>query len=100
MFIGLLRPLVIALVITLGLGLMMDVVLVNFDTNLINNYEIFWLRSPILFFITLGFTSGGITYELLGNDWYDVVMILAAAQWYWNESVIFEEHTNSTLIDE
>jgi heme/copper-type cytochrome/quinol oxidase subunit 2 len=80
--------------------MMRDGVSVIFDTNLIDNFEIFWLIRPIMFFVTIGVTSRRLTYELLSNDWHDVVIVLAAAQWYWNESVNNNEHENSTIIDE
>jgi cell division protein FtsX len=80
MFMGMLGPLAIAVSVLFSLLLMGDGVYVSFDTSLIDNFEIFWLLSPVIFFISLGVTSGGLTYELLSNDWHDVVIVLAAAQ--------------------
>jgi heme/copper-type cytochrome/quinol oxidase subunit 2 len=86
-------------VVICGLLTMADGTGTIFDVNLIDFFEIFWLMRPIIFFVTIGLTTRGLTYELLANDWFDMIIVLAAAQWYWNESIICEEHTNSTLID-
>jgi heme/copper-type cytochrome/quinol oxidase subunit 2 len=99
-FIGILRPLAIAFSVMIALFMIGDGISIKFDTNIIDSFEIFWIISPVIFFITIGVTSGALTYELLANDWHDVVIVLAAAQWYWNESINNNEHTNSTLIDE
>jgi hypothetical protein len=73
-------PGVIAIVIMCGLVTIADGVGTVFDVNLIDFFEIFWLMAPIIFFVTIGLTTGGLTYELLANDWFDIVMVLAAAQ--------------------
>jgi hypothetical protein len=77
---GMLRPLAIAVAVIFSLFMIRDGVFVVFETNLIDNFEIFWLIGPIMFFVAIGITSGGLTYELLSNDWHDVIIILAAAQ--------------------
>jgi hypothetical protein len=63
-----LRPLAIAIAVMFSLFMMGDRIFIIFETNLIDNFEIFWLVGPILFFVTIGVTSGGLTYELLSND--------------------------------
>jgi hypothetical protein len=68
MFMGILGPLAIAIAVMFSLFIIGDGVFVIFETNLIDNFEIFWLIGPIMFFVTIGITSGGLTYELLSND--------------------------------
>jgi uncharacterized membrane protein len=77
---GILMPGVIALVVICGLVTIADNVGTVFDVNLIDFFEIFWLISPVMFFVIIGLTTGGLTYELLANDWFDMIMVLAAAQ--------------------
>lgn len=78
--IGILIPGVIAVVIICGLVTIADGVGTIFDVNLIDFFEIFWLIAPIMFFVIIRLTTGRLTYELLANDWFDMIMVLAAAQ--------------------
>ena len=80
MLIGILIPRVIAVVIMCGLVTIADGIGTIFDVNLMDFFEIFWLTAPIMFFVTIGLTTGGLTYELLSNDWFDMIIVLAAAQ--------------------
>jgi hypothetical protein len=68
MFIGILGPLAIAVAVIFALFIIGDGVFVMFETNLIDNFEIFWLMGPIMFFVAIGVTSRRLTYELLSND--------------------------------
>lgn len=101
MMIGrLVGPALIVVVVMIGMLIMSDGVYRYNDIMLYNKFELIWLTSPALFFITMRLISRIVSYELLDNDWVDVIIVLTAAQWYWNESVNQFQHENSTLIDE
>jgi hypothetical protein len=52
------------------------------ETYVWGNFDVFMLMGPVVFFARIGIAIGAISYELLGNEWVDVNIILTAAQWY------------------
>lgn len=79
---------------------MNDGISVTLETYVWGNFDVFILIGPVAFFAGMGVAIGAISYELLGNEWVDVNIILTAAQWYWNETMMGISHENSTFIDQ
>lgn len=100
MLLRLIYPGAIAVVVVCAMMVMADGVHSNDEVNLYQWFEVLWLLGPVLFVWIIGVTSGIVRYELLENDWMDVVTIIVAAQWYWSESISNISHENSTLLDE
>jgi hypothetical protein len=97
---GLLGPVAIAVTVVWLMDSMNDGISVSLETYVWGNFDVFMLIGPVAFFAGIGIAMGAISYELLGNEWVDVNIILTAAQWYWNETIIRVSHENSTLIDQ
>jgi hypothetical protein len=82
MLCGLLRPVAIALSVVWLMDSMNDGLTVSLETYIWGNFDVFMLMGPVSFFAGLGVAIGVMSYELLGNEWIDVNVILTAAQWY------------------
>jgi hypothetical protein len=77
---GLLGPVAIAISVVWLMDSMNDGLTVSLETYVWGNFDVFILIGPVSFFAGIGVAMRVISYELLGNEWIDVNIILTAAQ--------------------